>query len=297
LNDEEAIRWPEYLKLQEPQEAEVTEDHFEVRLADMGLLPQNLRDVISSISLVDKLRETRVMAGFTRLIPGRIGDAPPPSSHMWQNPPTADDAKWLPAAVVYGEGIFIRFAEEPLQAWEKKPEVEAHLADLQKREDAAAGRIGRSALIVTPRFVLLHTLAHLLVRRLVFECGYGSASLRERLYVSSNPATRMAGILIYTASGDCEGSMGGLVRMGEPVHFGSVLRASLEEARWCSSDPVCAESGWHGGQGIDGLNIAACHCCALVPETSCECFNSYLDRSLVVSAGEGNVAAFFDRSI
>ena len=91
--------------------------------------------------------------------------------------------------------------------------------------------------------------------------------------------------------------MGGLVRMGEPVHFARALKAALEDARWCSSDRVCTESGLHGGQGIDGLNVAACHCCALVPETSCEYFNSYLDRSSVISAGGENSAAFFDHAI
>jgi Domain of unknown function (DUF1998) len=297
LSDEQAIRYPEYLKLQELQRAEVTEDYLEVRIADTAQLPQNQRDFIASISLVDRLRETRVMAGFSRLIPGRVGDAPPLSSHMWLHPPDTDSEKWLPAAVVYGEGIFIRLAEEPLRAWELKPQVSERLASLQEREDAAARRIGRPPLILTPRFVLLHTLAHLLIRRLVFECGYGSTSLRERLYVSSNPQTLMSGMLIYTASGDCEGSMGGLVRMGEPVRFARTLEASLEDAYWCSSDPVCTESGLHGGQGIDGLNIAACHCCALLPETSCEYFNSYLDRSIVVSAGSGNFPAFFDHAI
>ena len=126
-----------------------------------------------------------------------------------------------------------------------------------------------------------HTLAHLLMRRLTFECGYGSSSLRERLYVSDAPEALMAGILIYTASGDSEGSMGGLVRMGEPANFARVLAMAVEDARWCSSDPVCTEAGVMGGQGSDGLNIAACHCCALMPETSCEQFNRFLDRHMV----------------
>jgi hypothetical protein len=297
LDGEEAIRYPEFLKLQESQKAAVTDDHLEVRLANTAELPEKLRYLIASISLVDKLRETRVMAGFTRLIPGGVGNAPSPSGHMWQHPPVADCDKWLPAAVVYGEGIFIRFAEEPLQAWETRTEIAAHLGPLQDRENAAARRMGRSPLAITPRFALLHTVAHLLIRRLVFECGYGSASLRERLYVSTNPKILMAGMLIYTASGDCEGSMGGLVRMGEPAHFARILEASLDETRWCSSDPVCTESGLHGGQGIDGLNGAACHCCALLPETSCEHFNSYLDRSIVVSGGQQNFSAFFDHAI
>jgi hypothetical protein len=234
------------------------------------------------------------MNGFTRLVPHAAPDAPRPSVHLWKNPPREDNEKWLPAALVFGEGIFIRFNEKPLQDWEDKEPVKKHIRDLQKREDSAARRMGRAARTITPRFVLLHTLAHLLMRRLAFECGYGSASLRERLYVATKPELKMAGILIYTASGDCEGSMGGLVRMGEPANFGRIFDAAVEDARWCSSDPVCTESGNNGGQGIDGLNMAACHCCALIPETSCEHFNSLLDRSLVVSGDMDRNVAFFE---
>lgn len=75
--------------------------------------------------------------------------------------------------------------------------------------------------------------------------------------------------------------MGGLVRMGEPENFSRILQGAIEDANWCSADPVCKESGENGGQGIDGLNIAACHCCALLPETACEAFNCFLDRSTV----------------
>src|SRR5690606_14718646 len=90
------------------------------------------------------------------------------------------------------------------------------------------------------------------------------------------------GILIYTAAGDSEGSLGGLVRMGEPANFAKILIGAIDDARWCSSDPVCSEAGNLGGQGTDGLNIAACHCCTLMPETSCESFNKLLDRQLLV---------------
>jgi len=128
----------------------------------------------------------------------------------------------------------------------------------------------------------MHTLAHILMNRLVFECGYGSASLRERLYISDNPKAPMAGMLIYTAAGDSEGTMGGLVRMGKPGYLEPMVRRALEAAQWCSADPVCMEMGNSGGQGPDSCNLAACHNCALVPETACEEFNRFLDRALVV---------------
>ena len=92
----------------------------------------------------------------------------------------------------------------------------------------------------------------------------------------------MAGILIYTAAGDSEGTMGGLVRLAGPESFGRILVNALEEAHWCSGDPVCREAARSGGQGPDSLNLAACHSCALLPETSCEHFNKFLDRSVLV---------------
>jgi hypothetical protein len=281
LDAEEVIRFPEYQQLQTARVPLTTEEPLEIRTVDTDLLPDKLQGYIAGISLVDKLRETRAYRGFNRLVPQHVEGAPPPQSHLWRKAPVVDTEKWLPCSVVFGEGIFIRFQEDRIATWEGHSNLSANLTPLQNREDAAARRMGRPSRPVRPRFLLLHTLAHLLIRRLVFECGYGSASLRERLYVSENPNARMAGILIYTASGDCEGSMGGLVRMGEPENFTRVFEAALRDAEWCSADPVCTESGTNGGQGIDGLNIAACHCCALLPETSCEFFNCYLDRSVV----------------
>jgi hypothetical protein len=293
LDEEDVIRFPEYQQLQKARDPLTTEEPLEIREVDIAMLPENLKDVIAGISLVDKLRETRVYRGFNRLVPQHVNGAPSPQSHLWQKAPVVDTEKWLPCSVVFGEGIFIQFKDDCIATWEGQSELTAHLKPLQDREESAARRMGRPPRSVRPRFLLLHTLAHLLIRRLVFECGYGSASLRERLYVSENPKSRMAGILIYTASGDCEGSMGGLVRMGEPENFARIFEAAISDAAWCSADPVCTESGTNGGQGIDGLNIAACHCCTLLPETSCECFNSLLDRSLITSRYPGVNLGFF----
>lgn len=134
---------------------------------------------------------------------------------------------------------------------------------------------------ITPRFVFIHTLGHLLINELVFACGYSSASLRERLYVSETPNRRMAGLLIYTAAGDSEGTMGGLVRMARPANLRMVIANAVSDARWCSTDPVCMDAG-EKGQGPGSCNLAACHGCALLPETSCEEFNRFLDRGLVI---------------
>jgi MrfA Zn-binding domain len=289
--DELAIRIPEYTQLQVEHQTREGRSDLVVRLADMAKLSFGLRERIHCISLVERLMETRVMAGFTRLIPNAPEGAPG-QSLLWKQMP-AEKERWLPATQVFGEGIFICFKEEPLVEWENRPEVLNRIAPLQQRYQKAAGRSRWEREQVTPRLVMLHTLAHLLIRRMVFECGYGSASLRERLYISSQKEHPIAGILIYTASGDSEGSMGGLVRMGELENLDRIFAAALEEAGWCSADPICRESGIQRGQGIDGLNIAACHSCALLPETSCELFNRFLDRSLVVQADQECGSAFF----
>jgi hypothetical protein len=127
----------------------------------------------------------------------------------------------------------------------------------------------------------MHTFAHLLIKRLCYNCGYGSSSLRERIYFSSDPETEMNGIMIYTSSGDSEGSLGGLVRQGKEKYLAKLIKDSIADAEWCSADPVCSEVGQNAGQGPDAVNGSACHNCCLVPETSCEEFNTILDRATI----------------
>jgi hypothetical protein len=247
-------------------------------------LPANLKGFITEVVAVEKLRETRVFAGFSRLLGLPGPGAPPAQSMLWRNIPNSLSLKWLPAAVVHGEGIFIKFNEKLLATWESKNEVVDHVKILQSNHDACVVRYNWEPMEITPRFVLLHTLSHLLINRMVFECGYGSSSLRERLYVSTDPGAPMAGMLIYTAAGDSEGTMGGLVKLAEPEKLGELMLNALSEANWCSADPLCREAVASGGQGPESLNLAACHSCALLPETSCEHFNKYLDRMILVDS-------------
>jgi hypothetical protein len=130
------------------------------------------------------------------------------------------------------------------------------------------------------RLILLHTLAHVLMRQLALDCGYSSASLRERLYCSADPSSPMAGILIYTATPDSEGSLGGLVEMTRSDKLGPVIERALEGSRLCANDPLCAdrEGIMHG----NSLNGACCHACLLLSETACELGNYHLDRSVLM---------------
>jgi hypothetical protein len=75
------------------------------------------------------------------------------------------------------------------------------------------------------------------MRQLTLECGYSTAALRERLYVREGQDA-MAGVLIYTATSDADGTLGGLQRQGEPGWTRRAIPAAIRAVEWCSSDPA-----------------------------------------------------------
>jgi hypothetical protein len=238
-------------------------------------------DLLGSVVLAHRLREIRVLHGFRRydlgadLVDVNLGP------HGRQ--------RWLPAVESFGEGVLLTFSEQRLESWESQDSVTARVTQLERRRRNSP--IGSRLEQVAPRLVLLHTFAHLLMRQLAFSCGYSAASLRERIYANAGVAPQ-SGVLIYTAAGDSEGTLGGLVQQGEPPRLLHSIHAMLQAAAWCSSDPLCLESP---GQGLDSLNLAACHGCSLVSETSCERGNLLLDRALVV--GDERVPGYFQALI
>lgn len=232
--------------------------------------PAGLRQAVQRINLVPRLREVRALLGYRRVEAG--GPLLPLHS--------SDVRHWLPGVEVWGEGIFIQFSEAFVSQWEDglAAGLRARVARMADKYEAAEKPRGR----VSARFIALHTMSHALCRRLAFDAGYSSTSLRERIYAGE----KMAGILVYTADGDSEGSLGGLVRMGEPERFLHTLSAALNDASWCSADPVCSETSV---QGVGGLNGAACHACTLISETSCVHSNQLLDRHFMLSVGDGRM--------
>jgi hypothetical protein len=268
---------------------------LKITSGDLRAYTPLVRNFFSRIMLVDKLQETRALAGFTRVYPENDLNAYQRQQKLVKTPISAIEGNWLPAYKVYGEGIFFEFDEEKIKIWENK--AEGRVKPLVDRYQQLQVNRRLRERKITPRFILIHTFAHLIMNRLTFECGYSSAALRERLYVSSNPISPMAGVLIYTADGDSEGTMGGLVRMGKPGYIEPVIQRALENAAWCSADPVCMEMGKHMGQGPDSCNLAACHNCALVPETACEEFNRFLDRAVVIGGIDNHELGFFEEVI
>lgn len=229
---------------------------------------------IKAISLIDKVRVVNALVGFSRSQP--VTDAADEGFVGVKERKT----NWYPAYEVRGEGIFIEFNQDEIESWIRdNPHISA-------RSELLNGKYANSFIgqnhprVITPKFVMLHTLSHLLISQLSFECGYSIASLCERLYCSDETDGRkMAGIFIYTASGDSEGTLGGLVRQGRSDAFPRILKKAIANAKTCSNDPVCIMSR---GQGRDSLNLAACHACGLLPETCCEERNAFLDRGMII---------------
>jgi hypothetical protein len=283
---EDDLKRPEWTVLTDPK-APNNWPHF---LTNQVAVPTAYAARIKTVLLLERLREVNALVGFTRV------EAPEESADADERPPMADLCKgkptWVPASEVHGEGIFIRFNEEMITAWESNGAV-------RKRDEMLkAGHRGwRNARQLDPdkaypgiRYAMLHTFSHLLLRELALECGYNAASIRERIYADNDPADPMAGVLLYTAAADSDGTLGGLVQLGRPENLGRLIAQAMNRATICSSDPLCSE---HNAATDRTLHGASCHACGFVAETSCERGNKYLDRSLLVKTFEGDSTAFF----
>jgi len=255
-------------------------DDFTLRRDPEGV-PASLAGFFSDVVQAERLREVRALAGFTRL------DAPDPEDPdlVTRAPLARDRPTWVPASEVRGEGIFLRITEPLISAWEDRVRdcdvIREHKdAFIRFRTNRYSDRLPADfdpqRGWPEPRYIALHTLSHLLIRTIALECGYNSASLSERIY--SGPDR--AGILIYTAVPDAEGTLGGLVSLAEPEPLTRIICRALRDARRCSSDPLCAER--LPKAPADFLHGAACHACLFVSETTCERGNRFLDRRFVV---------------
>lgn len=243
---------------------------------------------LSSIGLLHKLRETRAFVGFSRWLPedGKNLEARKDFIKLGRS------ITWLPAMVVRGEGVFFEFSERQLKEWASQKEIIERIASLAKNYNDERIKRGKEARNISPQFILIHTFAHLVINQFSYECGYGSSALRERIYCNLEfPNDTMNGVLIYTASGDSEGSLGGLVRQGKQGNLETIVYNAIENARWCSSDPICIDSH---GQGPNSCNLAACHNCALLPETCCEESNMLLDRAMLIGQLDNPSIGYFN---
>ena len=278
------LKRPEWLQFTNPSGAPQSADFTIAESA----VPVRHRASIAQVIAATRLRETTASIAFARI------DAPDPSAPdepgaVHRVPLTVGPTYWVPAVESRGEGLFVRLPEERVRAWE---DLAQRTPRMMRLRDAVLHRFGPRAWPAM-RYVFLHTLSHALINELALECGYSAASLRERIYASEEGAQEpMAGILIYTAAPDSEGTLGGLVAMAESHTFGRILTEALHRATFCSSDPLCAE---HEASDDDRTQHgAACHSCLFVPETSCERNNRLLERATLAETMACSDLAFFN---
>jgi hypothetical protein len=288
-----------------PKEAEVAvllsgnesknNERFSIREVPLAKSRKGPMALVEKLVLLPRLTEVRALIGFTRF-ESKGTDIDGDLDIGAEVARIDDPMTWLPAVENSGEGIFFSLNEAALSKWQKDAAVRereemfksgfrvwrAQRDDRKKAKDDFA----------TARYVLLHSLAHLLITAVSLECGYAASAIRERIYAGAGGS----GVLLYTAAPGAEGSLGGLVEVGRRLE--RYLDHALDLGRLCSNDPVCAVHlpDHEPGSSDRHMEGASCHGCLLISEPSCERMNVYLDRTLVVPTVENSAAAFFTRS-
>ncbi len=293
----EDYRWQEYRCFSTHSTLPDIEMNRGLRFNDMQL-PNELINIFKKIQQVEELKVTNVQLDFTRVKPKEriVVNGEVKESSSGQNIFSIDSRELftLPANESLGEGLFFEFSIEYIDKWiSENIVVLANRFEKYLKEVPNPNSQGLSSKMKIfnnkYKHLLIHSFSHMMMRELEFSCGYPTASLKERLYISTNPEKEMSGLLIYTAEGS-EGSMGGLVSQGEPEKVLEIIKKGLERSVNCSSDPLCWESD---GQGIFDLNLSACFSCSLVAETACEEMNLGLDRRVLVDEEFGYFKSIF----
>lgn len=256
--------------------------------------PVGFEAYFEKVVRVERLREVRALVGFTRIeSPGDYADPQDIPAEL-RAPLSRSAPSWVPVSEVRGEGLFLHFKRDVLIDWATKNAAR----EAEFRAAHSAWKTARAMPNPTEgfpglRFAVIHSFSHALMRQLALQSGYSAASIRERIYCDADGGGMpMAGLLLYTAAPDSEGTLGGLVSQGEPERLGRLVRQALEAMQLCTSDPLCAEHH-PGSDGTASLHGAACHACQFAPETSCERGNKYLDRSLLVPTMGSAVVPLF----
>lgn len=280
--------WQTFLAQPMEQPGEMPLDRSDSFWARRVARPKRLPPEVKEIVLARRLREVQAQIGFTRLEP-LSKDLQGRYDLEVEIAPLALLKDWVPVTEMQGEGVLMLLDEARVHAWETSAPVVARAEVLFKAWERWKAQSKSTLPFPGVRLYLLHSLAHLLMTEVALECGYPSSSIRERIYCAPHGSpVPMAGILLMTGTTGAEGTLGGLVEEGR--RMGDHLSRAWESARLCSNDPVCAH---HEPLGLDDRHLegAACHGCLFVPECSCERFNQYLDRALVVpTLGHEDVA-------
>lgn len=254
-----------------------------------GLTNEGTMRHVSRVVKVHRLREVVAQIGFTRF-EASVPDVNGELELGVERAALSLNETWLPAIENRGEGVFVGIKRDSVNEWLKRDAVKQRAEQLGRGFQAwkVNQAAGSNAAFVGVEYVMLHTLAHLLITAVSLDCGYAASSIRERIYAV--PAG--LGLLLYTSSPDAEGTLGGLVESADRLP--TYLERALALGELCSNDPVCAQHQPDRREEDRCLLGAACHGCLLLPESSCERRNDYLDRALVVPTVDGDGAAFFE---
>jgi hypothetical protein len=291
VDKHEEYRWQEYRCFSTHSTLPDIVENKGLRFKDINL-PNELTDFYKKIQQLEELKVTNVQLDFTRVKPKEriVVNGIVQESSIGQDIFSIDSKELftLPANETLGEGLFFEFSNKQIDKW-----ISKNINDLENRFERYLNAVpnpnsqGLSSKMKIYnnkyKYFLIHSFSHMMMRELEFSCGYPTASLKERLYISTNLEKNMSGVLIYTAEGS-EGSMGGLVSQGEPEKIHEIIKKGLKRLINCSSDPLCWESE---GQGIFDLNLSSCFSCSLVAETACEEMNLGLDRRVLVDQDFG----------
>jgi len=288
---------PEWRYLLRPIPGEHSEDPGSGLTLSRRQRGPGLAAEIILVLAVERLRKVNALTGFTRIDAfDRVGDVPRRLVPLTR----AAQPAWTVATEDRGEGIFLQLDEERVASWEERilssglwqAHRDAHRRNFSRRFSETADQVNPDSRLKPPRYWLIHTLAHVLIRQMAMTCGYSAASLSERLYAWPETDDRppAAGFMIVTTASDSDGTLGGLVQLSEPARLEQVVSTALYRATRCSSDPVCARRTPQDPE--DFLHGAACHCCVMASETSCERANRFLDRRFLIDL-PGSELGFF----
>jgi hypothetical protein len=249
-------------------------------------MTEDLEEYFKNVKIIEELQVTSTQLEFSRIQPPYMVEdgegnitASKPSQKVYH-----EGTHVLPAIKASGEGIFFEFDQEKIERWivNLEEEFKNRFSDIfnaeLSNEDQGFPQRNR-AKKDNYKLYLIHSFAHAFIRELEFSCGYPSASIRERLYISNDEQFSMQGFLIYTTEG-AEGSMGGIItQCSTSEKVMKLVKNAMKRAFDCTSDPLCWEAD---KQGVFDLNRSACFSCSLLSETSCEMMNLCLDRRVLV---------------
>lgn len=285
VDDDRKIKTVEletFLQVQDTLGSDEPDSDFFAYVKPIDTQNQDLGEKLDKIILVPRIREVMALIGFTRFEPtltgidGELeGDA---ESLSIQRAALDLETTWLPAIENKGEGVFIGFKPEAIQAWIQHPQVQERGQELvrgfQKWRSHKKLKEDQHPFPGLP-YIMLHSLSHLLITSIALDCGYSASAIKERVYADKAGY----GILLYTGTTGSEGTLGGIIEVGKRIEF--YLEQAIALAELCSNDPVCANHSPEQTREERYLHGCACHGCLLIAETSCEHRNEYLDRALV----------------